>query len=242
MSDNDRTAGVLGGMGPEATVDFMARVITLTEAACDQDHIRLLVDHNPKVPSRQAAMLEGVGDPGPVLADMARRLEAAGADFLVMPCNAAHAFAGDIVGATRIPLVSIIDVSVAAARELVPDGGAIGLLATTGCLEAGLFQELIAAAGLTSVVPDATELEALMDAVYAIKAGREKGEAAAALADVGNSLAGRGADVLIAGCTEIPLVLDDSMLPVPLVSSTDALARATVAIARGEVPLPAGRR
>ena len=100
--------GILGGMGPEATVDFMAKVIALTDASCDQDHVRMLVDHNPQVPNRQDAILGDGEDPGPVLADMAADLEASGADFLVIPCNTAYVFEDAILAATHIPLISII--------------------------------------------------------------------------------------------------------------------------------------
>jgi aspartate racemase len=104
-------------MGPEATVDFMAKVIALTNASCDQDHVRMLVDHNPHVPNRQDAILHGGEDPGPVLADMAADLEANGADFLVIPCNTAYAFEDAILAATHVPLISIIGVSIAAAQD-----------------------------------------------------------------------------------------------------------------------------
>ena len=107
-----KTVGVLGGMGPDATVDFMSKVIAATPAEKDQDHLRMLVDSNPHVPNRQEALLRGGEDPGPVLAAMAKGLQAAGADFLVMPCNTAHAFKDAIIEAVDIPLVSIIDVSV----------------------------------------------------------------------------------------------------------------------------------
>jgi aspartate racemase len=110
------TAGVLGGMGPDATVDFMAKVIAATSAETDQDHARMLVDHNPKVPNRQAALLANGEDPGPAMAAMAKGLQDAGADFLVMPCNTAHAFARDIRDAVSIPLISIRQKSIACCR------------------------------------------------------------------------------------------------------------------------------
>jgi len=109
-----KVVGVIGGMGPDATVDFMSRVIAFTEATRDQDHVRMLVDNNPAVPCRQEALLRDGKDPGPVLAGMARGLETAGADFLVMPCNTAHAFADVVRDAVSIPLLSIVDTTVAA--------------------------------------------------------------------------------------------------------------------------------
>src|SRR5210317_40081 len=227
------TAGVLGGMGPDATVDFMAKVIAATSAATDQDHVRMLVDHNPKVPNRQTALLGNGEDPGPVLAAMAKGLQEAGADFLVMPCNTAHAFARDIRAAVSIPLVSIIDVTVDACR----DTGAVGVLATDGCLNTGIYQDALRQANIECVLPDADETAELMRLISAIKAG-DRGEAIAQdMRSVGNALVARGARAIIAGCTEIPLVLTDDLLEVPLVSSTDVLAELTAAIASGKSPI-----
>lgn len=226
----NRIVGVLGGMGPDATADFMSRVIRATPAEKDQDHLRMLVDNNPHVPNRQEALLRGGEDPGPTLAAMARGLEAAGADFLVMPCNTAHAFVHAITEAVDIPLVSIIDATV----DACGDAGMIGVLATDGCLASGVFQEALADRGRVAVLPDDAEMDALMGLIRRIKAGDTDSEVVAGMRAIAKALAVRGAEVIVAGCTEIPLVLDQGMLDVPLVSSTDALARATVAFALGD--------
>lgn len=223
----NKIVGVLGGMGPDATADFMSRVIRATPAEKDQDHLRMLVDNNPHVPNRQEALLRGGEDPGPTLAAMARGLEAAGADFLVMPCNTAHAFVHAITEAVDIPLVSIIDATVGACG----DAGMIGVLATDGCIASGVFQEALADRGRVAVLPDDVEMDALMSLIRRIKAGDTDADIVAGMRAIAEALAVRGAEVIVAGCTEIPLVLDQGMLDVPLVSSTDALARATVAFA-----------
>jgi aspartate racemase len=238
MNNAQKTVGVLGGMGPEATVDFMAKVIALTDASCDQDHVRMLVDHNPHVPNRQDAILHGGEDPGPVLADMAADLEASGADFLVIPCNTAYVFEDAILAATRIPLISIIGVSIAAAQERAPGANRIGLLATDGCLKAGVFQAGLDAAGLKAELPTEDELREFMALIKTIKAGRQTDETALRMADLAEALVARGAGAVIAGCTEIPLVLGQDAVSVPLVSSTDALAEITVKLATGQIPLP----
>ena len=225
-------------MGPEATVDFMAKVIALTNASCDQDHVRMLVDHNPHVPNRQDAILHGGEDPGPVLADMAADLEANGADFLVIPCNTAYVFEDAILAATHVPLISIIGVSIAAAQEAAPGAARIGVLATDGCLRSGIFQSGLEAAGLAAELPTEEEVQQLMALIKAIKSGKQTEETSRAMAGLAEALASRGADAIIAGCTEIPLVLDESAVSVPLVSSTDALAEITVKLATGEIPLP----
>ena len=226
-----KTAGVLGGMGPDATVDFMAKVIALTPAGKDQDHIPMLVDHNPHVPNRQDHILGRGEDPGPALAAMAMRLEQAGADFLVIPCNTAQAYEQDILDAVSIPLVSIIEETTAFVREVAPDAKAVGVLATVGCLQAELYQRALSAAGLLPVLPDSGEVQQLMTLVNGVKAGINDDGTRQSMRELANALVTRGADAIIAGCTEIPLVLDESMLDVPLISSTDVLAQKTVRLA-----------
>jgi len=229
----DKTAGVIGGMGPEATVDFMARVIAATPASTDQEHVRLLVDQNPKVPSRQAAQVGKGEDPGPAMVAMAKGLEQGGADFLVMPCNTAHAFAQPVRSAVSIPLVSIIDVTVDACREYEN----VGVLTTPGCFDAGLYQDALATAGLAAVLPDETEVAEMMRLVAAVKSGDRSEAIARGMRSLAAALVDRGAQAVVAACTEIPLVLTPDMLDVPLVSSTDVLAEITVAIATGARPL-----
>jgi aspartate racemase len=238
MSKEQKIVGVLGGMGPEATVDFMGKVIALTDADRDQDHVRMLVDHNPHVPNRQEAILGDGQDPAPALAEMAAGLEAAGADFLVIPCNTAYVFEDAILAATHIPLISIIGVSIAAAAERAPDAERIGVLATDGCLRSGVFQAGLVAAGLAAELPTAEELQQIMTLVKTIKAGRQTEATGRAMADLAAALVSRGAGAVIAGCTEIPLVLDQGAVSVPLISSTDALAEITVKLATGDIPLP----
>jgi len=234
MTNKEKVVGVLGGMGPDATVDFMAKVIALTPADKDQDHLHMLVDHNPTVPNRQDAILGDGEDPGPAMAAMARRLEAAGADFLVIPCNTAYAFQDSILDAVSIPLLSIIDESIQAVGKKAPHAKAVGLLATNGCLLAGVYQSAIAAQDLVAVLPDDDELEQLMTLINGIKAGNKGSDVSTSMRKLAEALVGRGADAIIAGCTEIPLVLDGSMLEVPLISSTDVLAQKTVRFAQSE--------
>lgn len=236
-----KTVGVLGGLGPEATLDFFAKVIRATPASCDQEHLHLIIDNNPQVPDRNRAIAGQGPSPGPALADMARRLEAAGAEFLVMVCNAAHAFAAEITQAVSIPLVSIIDETVAAALRQRPQLTRTGVLAASGCLEAGLYQRAFAAQGVTALVLAGEQQARFMDLLYRIKAG-DKGEAVkAGMLELALALHDRGAELIVAGCTEVPLVLAEGDLPCPLVSSSDVLAERTVAYATGAAELPEGR-
>lgn len=224
-----RTVGVLGGLGPAATVDFMARVLAATPATTDQEHLRLVVDHNPQVPNRHEA-IAGLGpSPGPVLASMARGLEGAGADFLVMVCNTAHAWEREIRAATTIPFLSMIDLTVAALSAAAPRR--VGIMAAEGCIGAGLYQRALLAAGYEPVLWSVADLAAFMALVYRIKAGDRSPALTTAMAALAARLVDAGAEVLVVGCTEIPLMLSPRDAPVPLYSSTELLVERTLAMA-----------
>ncbi len=231
MTSKKKVVGVLGGMGPDATVDFMAKVIALTPADKDQDHLHMLVDHNPTVPNRQDAILGDGEDPGPAMAAMAKRLENAGADFLVIPCNTAYVFEKSIVDVVDIPLISIIEETIAALPRKCRK---VGLLATDGCLKAGVYQTNLKAKDIEPVEPTLDDMQELMGLVYAIKAGDTSAAIADTMRALAEELVSQGAEAIVAGCTEIPLVLDSSMLEVPLISSTDVLAQKTVQFAQSE--------
>ncbi|ACO47950.1 amino acid racemase [Deinococcus deserti] len=234
----NRAVGVLGGMGPEATLDFFAKVLRRAGARSDQDHLRLLIDNNPGVPDRNAA-LSGRGEsPGPVLAQMARGLQASGADFLVMVCNTAHAFEEDILNATTLPFVSLIEETRDAALREQPGLQRVGLLATSTCLGAGLYQSAFAPYGVSTLALEGSALARFMDLLYQIKAGDTGPRVRAEMRTLALELVDSGAEVLVAGCTEVPLVLDAQDVPVPLVNSTDVLVERTLQYARGLVPLP----
>jgi len=237
MHEMNRIVGVLGGMGPDATVDFMSKVIALTPADKDQDHVHMIIDHNPKVPNRQSAILDNGEDPGPVIAAMARRLETAGADFLVIPCNTAYVFQDSVLDAVSVPLISIIDETIRAIGELRPGVDKVGVLATDGCLRADVYQKALRKKDFSPVLPSADELARLMDLIVRIKAGDQNEDVSGAMQQLASALVSRGAQVVIAACTEIPLVLDETMMSVPLVSSTDVLAQRTVQLAHGDLPL-----
>ena len=227
---DDKTVGVLGGMGPEATVDFMSEVIRLTKAVRDQDHIHMIVDNNPKVPDRQAAIRGEGGDVGASLAEMAMKLEAAGADVLVMPCNTAHVFADSIKEAVSLPLIDIIAVTVAEIRMRRPDARRAGLLAASGCVDTGIYQQAMQADNIDTILP--VSPEKLMNLISRIKAGNFGVAITGEMTAMASELVAAGADVIIAGCTEIPLVLNDDNVDVPLISSTEVLARKTVEFAK----------
>ena len=224
-----RAIGILGGMGPAATVDLMARIIAATPAEGDAGHLRLLVDSNPAIPDRNRAIRGEGPSPGPALAAMARGLEAQGADMLAIACNSAHAWAGEIRAATGIPLVSMIDATVEAIRRNHPGVRRVGLLAADACLGAGLYQGPLGDAGYDVLTSE--DQPGFMALIYGVKAG-ETGQAARdGMAAQARALAERGAEVIVAACTEVPLLLSAADSPVPLVDGTAALVAELVHLA-----------
>ncbi|MGR3504006.1 aspartate/glutamate racemase family protein [Pseudaestuariivita sp.] len=230
-----RPVGVLGGMGPEATVLFMSRVLAAVPARNDADHIPLLVDQNPQVPSRIKALLEGgTEDPCPVLAGMARRLARAGAEALVMPCNTAHHYAPAIRAAAGVPLISMVDLAAAQASVLAPRGR-IGLLGSPALAKVGVFDAPLAACGL-SLTPLA-DAEATLETIRRIKADGPSAQAIRQLSTEAAAQAAAGAEAICICCTEFSLVAREIQAPVPVFDALDLLVEATVRFARdGHVP------
>jgi len=208
--------GILGGLGPAATVDFYAKVVAATRAASDQDHVRLIIDGDPSVPDRSASVSGRGESSAPALVAKARRLAAAGAEVLAMPCNSAHAYEAEIRQAVDLPFISIVDEAVREALVHLPadpDRRAVGVLATSATHATRLYPTALAAHGV-NVVPTSAEDEAdFMRLLYRIKGGEEHAsEVRAGMARLAAALVRRGAGVIIAGCTEVPLVLDQASL------------------------------
>jgi len=242
MTDNvQKTAVVMGGMGPDATLDFMAKVIALTDSGNDQDHIHMIVDQDPTVPNRQRAINEGLKGVTVALGAMAKRLEDAGADFLVLVCNTAHVFLDEVHTNTNIPFISIIDESVNEIDRVCADARIVGVMATDGCLDTGIYQDAITASGRKALVPEGTAMEQLMSLITAIKAGNQGEDIRRSMQASANALVEQGADVIIAGCTEIPIVFEGENCSVPVIGSTNVLAQCTLDLAKGVKPLPEKR-
>ena len=230
MTENSLILGVLGGMGPAATLEFLAKVQAYTPAERDQDHIRVIADINPKAPDRN---VPGSGA-GAVLAEMAVALRGAGAEVLAMPCNTAHAHVDMIQRASGLPLVDMIDLG---AEEAAQSGAMrAGVLGTKGSLR--LYREYLAARAMGLVALSAESQERFMQTLYRIKAGDEGQQAQEEMQAYAAELAANGAEVLIAGCTEVPLVLAPEDVRLELVDPGDLLARKSVAVCLGWESLP----
>ncbi|HEV2439776.1 MAG TPA: amino acid racemase [bacterium] len=229
-----RTIGVIGGMGPLATADFYLRLVRATPAATDQEHLHVLIDSNPEIPDRTEA-IEGRGpDPTPLLVETARRLVAAGAEVLVMPCNSAHAFLDRIRGAVAVPVLDIMEEVASTAASLRPAPAAAGLLATAGTVRQRLYHAALSRRGIEVVAPDAGGQRVVSEIIAAVKAGDTGPAVRGRIRDAAAALVRAGAVVIVIGCTELPLILGSEDLAAPVLDGTEILARAAIREGFGE--------
>lgn len=233
MRVGEKVAGVIGGMGPAATVDFMRRLVAATPAHDDMDHLHVMVDNNPKIPSRIAALIEGTGaDPTPALCQMAKGLEAQGADFLVIPCNTAHHYLPAIARSVHIPVLDMVDLSVQKLTAADPKPQRIGLLASPAVRLVGLYQKRIEQMGLQAVFPGPHHESRLLEVIKAIKAGQFGARHQQDYAAVAENLMNAGADAFLIACTELSVMGPPLEATCPIVDSLDVLVEATIATAR----------
>jgi aspartate racemase len=219
--------GVLGGMGVEATLELMKRVHAATHAEDDQDHVPMFVDMNPQVPSRIRFIVEGDGpDPGPVLAEMAKRLQDAGATALAMPCNTAHLFARQIEAAVDIPLLNMPQRACDEVAAGLAKGDLVGILASPATNSTGLFSDMLARSGIRSCYPQ--NEDDVLASIRRIKKGGATGADIAVLERESATLAERGASSVIIGCSEFSLISRRFRSPVPVCDTLDALVRAII--------------
>ncbi|WP_052214674.1 aspartate/glutamate racemase family protein [Belnapia sp. F-4-1] len=227
--------GVLGGMGPLASAQFMLRLTLLTPAERDQEHIPAVLWSDPRVPDRTAARLSGGEDPLPALLRGIRGLEAAGCGAIAIPCNTAHGWHAAMQAATALPILHIVE---ATADELVRLGvteGPVGVMGTAATLAMRLYQQGLEQRGWQCLVPEVAEMEERVTPGIALVKANRVAEAYAPLAEVARSLVARGARAVVLGCTEIPLgIAAGPALPFPVADSIDALARAAITWARAE--------
>jgi aspartate racemase len=223
--------GVLGGMGPLATVDFFNKVLAATPAKGDADHVPLLIQSDPRIAPRPAAILSGARSPLPDLLAGRDRLIAAGATALAMPCNTAHYWYADLVKGCSVPFISIVDSSCAELAGLSRAGQPIGIIATRATLVAKIFDAPLKSAGYTVLLPDEDLMDALvLPGIELVKEGQAI-QGGKLIEQAVQALMLRGAGAVVLACTETPLALDavQSPLRAQCVDTTAALARACVA-------------
>lgn len=223
-----KTLGIIGGMGPAATIDLYKKIVEQTPAEKDQDHIHVIIDSYPQIEDRTSYILHGGKSPAPKLIESAKRLEAAGADALIMPCNTAHYFAKDIENAVNIPLIHIVKCSAEAIKKKYPYVRKIGLIATTGTIKAGVYGDILKNYDLETITLNEELENNIMDCIYkGVKAGKTE-EYSKLFQKCVDDIASLGAELLIAGCTEIPLLMPYIKTNLPVIDATYELASAAV--------------
>jgi aspartate racemase len=229
----EKVVGILGGMGPDATVDFMQRIINLTPANDDCDHIRLLVDNNPKVPSRIKAIIEKTGqNPAPTMIEMAKGLEKQGADFLVMPCNTAHFYYSDIKTSIHIPILNMIELTVEEIIKNQPYIKKVGLLASPAVLITGLYKKTFDEKNILLEYPTDPLQENVLRSIKEIKAGNCSKEQIKANQKAVDNLSKKDAEAIIIGCTELSGIAKNISFTVPFYDSSQILAENVVKIVK----------
>lgn len=222
-----RPIGILGGMGPEATILLQRKLVEAVPARDDNDHIPLLIDMNPQVPSRIAHLIEGTGiDPGPTLATMARLLETAGAVALAMPCNTAHCYAGAITAAVDIPLLNMVELAADHAAEVLGTGGCVGMLASPAVRRTELFEAALSKRGLPVIWP--TEDEPMLAAIRAIKVNGACSAARDTLRAASRELAAAGVGLQFVACSEFSIIADSVDAQANAIDTIDLLVRAII--------------
>lgn len=234
MSQNKtvKTIGILGGMGPEATADLFRHIIHLTPAATDADHIPVIINNQPGIPDRSAFILGKGPSPLIQLVEGAKKLQDCGADFITIPCNTAHYFLSDLRHRINIPIVDMIAETACYAKKWYP-AHVFGLLSTLGTYETGIYTRAFSKEALNLVIPDPFYQGLIMDCIYGVdglKAGRLN-EPRKSLREAIRHVQQLGATGLIAGCTELSLVLPKMELDMPLLNPTEILARRAVKLA-----------
>lgn len=219
--------GILGGMGPAATADMFQKFIRLTPARCDQEHIPLLISSIPDIPDRTDCILNAGEDPGPVLEKYMKNLENAGASCIIIACNTAHYWFDYLKQKSRVEMLSMIDETV---KEVVSRGKQkIGLLATNATLATELYKKRLEAQGLTFVSPSDEGQKEVMESIYLLKAG-ETDKSTKLMLKQRDALIEQGAEIIILGCTEVPIILAKEVEEYPLlyVDTTLTLVRAAI--------------
>ena len=223
-----KTIGILGGMGPLATADLFRKIVIYTPAECDNDHIRVYIDSNARIPDRTAALLHGGADPVPEMLSALRNLEACGADCIIMPCNTAHAFLPALQAETEIPILDMLQITAETCISRYPNRTA-AVLATTGTIQTGLYARALGAYHVPFLDPDEAGQKELMRLIYdVVKPWRPIPPEKEAWAGLLDSLRARGADYFILGCTELPVLAGILGVEGPFVDPTDELARAAI--------------
>jgi aspartate racemase len=227
----EKIVGILGGMGPEATVLVFQKILQHTPADKDQEHLRILIDNNPKIPERLPAIVGNGADPVPMMLLGAETLARAGAEFIIIPCVTAHYFLPELRRKAALPILSMLDEAAMTIKTSRPGIRKIGLLAAEGTMKAGIFRARFDLDGVETLIPERDERAEVQKLIFKIKDTRTKHnrqQIARSFGEIGERLVGRGAEAIFVGCTEISVAVDPESFPVSGYDALDILAKAAV--------------
>ncbi len=225
----DKIVGILGGMGPEATAELFWRIIKATPVRSEQEHLRIIIDNNPKIPERTQAILDRGESPLEELIETALNLERAGTEIIAIPCNTVHYYIDDLRKNTSVPVLDMIWETANYISRQFPKMQKLGLLATTGTIKTQLYQRKLKS--MEVLLPDRESQKELMEIIYGdrgIKLGFTQEPTRRRTLSIAQPLVAHGAEAIILGCTELPLVLSEQDISVPLIDPLQILAMAVV--------------
>ncbi|MCR2042928.1 aspartate/glutamate racemase family protein [Anaerosalibacter massiliensis] len=227
---NDKIIGIIGGMGPEATADLYMKIIKETKVKEEQEHFRVIIDSNPKIPDRTRAILEKGESPVNAIVETANNLGKAGVDIGCMPCITAHYFFDEVQSQVPFKIINALEELNLYLKNNYPNIKNIGILATTGTVKTGLFNKYLT--DFNIIYPDEdTQSKKVMEAIYGesgIKKGNTGKENLNLLVEATEELVDKGAKLIIGGCTEITLVLKPYNIDKPLIDPMDVVAKSIV--------------
>ncbi|AIM36880.1 aspartate racemase [Sphingobacterium sp. ML3W] len=233
--------GIVGGVGPSATVDFMNKIIINTAAKRDQDHIKMIIEQNPQIPDRTAHLIRKETDPTIAMFSICKKLEAAGVDAIAIPCNTAHAFVKSIQEHLTVPIINMLTVTVEYINRNFGSNTKVGLLATSGTVQSNVYLDVLSEFGFEVIIPDEEHQKYVMESIYGergVKANFTAGICKDNILKAVDFIIRKGADVIILGCTELPLMFPDESEIVnedkiiPLVDPTLVLAKKIVNLSK----------
>lgn len=229
-----KTIGIIGGMGPLATVDLYSRIVMRTKAQRDQEHLHVIIDSNTNIPDRTKAILGGGVDPTVELIKSAQRLEQAGADFLIMPCNTAHFFIDKIKTSVNIPFINMVEETVKYTFNKYGKDMVVGLMATDGTIKSKIYEVYYAAMGIKTVVPEKTQ-DKIMKFIYDVIKGGKYEEGTDLFFECVNELKDMGADAFLLGCTELSSAQYLYKLEGPYINPMEVITESSIIYAGGEL-------
>lgn len=221
-----KALGILGGMGPQATVDMLQKVIDLTAATADSEHLRIYIDNHPQIPDRIAAILADGESPLAALQESLQKLEALGAEAIAMPCVTAHYFLPQLQDRAQVQVLDMLEIIVTAAQKRFPAQKA-GLLTSVATANSQLVSKRLDQAGIAYITPQAADQQELGRLILQVKA-KQVGAAVAPFQAIVAEMAERGADYFVLACTELPIIAAAYDFPYPALDATTELARAAV--------------